>query len=1130
MTPTITTGRSNGSRPGLALAAATATLVVAVLSLPLSAQPRRAPEFVAGEILVKFRPGAGPASRADAHRAAGATLLSDIPRTSVQRVRVRPGAEAAAIARYQRNPNVLYAEPNFVRRVPTVAAHPAAGPVPGDYYFDQQWALNNTGQAFYCIPWIVGELCLYSGTADADIDGPEAWAITTGGSAVSVAVIDTGIDYTHPDLAVNYAGGDDFVSSDGDPMDDHGHGTHVAGTIAAALDNITGTPPGAAEGVTGIAPHARVRAYKVCRPDGTCDDFAVQQAIARAVADGANIINMSLGGPDYSQSLNDAVQDAWNAGLVIVAGAGNDGTTDFFYPAALDNVISVAAFDEDGRRASFSNHGSWVDISAPGNAIVSTYPMASCDPSTIAGDTGCYAWLSGTSMSTPHVAGAAALVWSRSDITSNRQVVDILLGSVDGRGVANVRLDAWTIHGGLNLHDAVSYGLTNLPPVADAGPDQTLTDSDGDGTELVTLDGSASADRDGSITTYAWRNGSTPIADGPTAEVWLPVGVHTLTLEVTDDGGERATDTVIVTIDPANVVTVTAPAPQATEAGPTSGTFLISRTGSTGAPLTVHFALVGSASAGTDYVSIPATVTIAAGASSIAITVTPIDDVAFESNESVVLTLTADAAYGIGVPSEAVITIVSNDLPPDLTVTSVTAPATAGAGSDVVVSDTTANQGTGPALASTTGFYLSLNTILDASDVLLASRTVPPLAAGATSVLATTVHLPPSTAPGTYFVLAKADHDGAVTESSETNNLRPSGMIRVGPDVIVSALAAPTAAAAGVAFTVSDTTQNLGGGSADESITRFYLSANTLLDASDQVVGSRTVPSLPGGASSGAGTLVTLPAGTAAGTYYLIAQADAGNAVRETVESNNSRLSSPVRVGADLVVAAVSAPSSAAPGAAIAVTDSTRNQGAGPSPASSTGFYLSTNLTIGPGDVFLGSRAIGELAPGATATGSMALQIPADIAPGIYYVVARADWSNGIAEAGETNNDRSTGPVKVGGDLVVAALSASSTGMAGGSIAVSDTTTNIGAVGVPESATAFYLSADFGFSPTGDLLLGSRPAGALQPSGASSATTALVIPPGTAAGVYYVIAVADWGGAVAESVENNNTRTSGSVR
>jgi hypothetical protein len=369
------------------------------------------------------------------------------------------------------------------------------------------------------------------------------------GTAVAVAVIDSGIDYTHPDLAANYIGGYDFVSSDGDPMDDHGHGTHVAGTIAAAVNNLTGNPADE-EGVAGVAPNARILAYKVCGPDGSCSDFAIAQAIALAIADGARVINMSLGSPDYSQAMNDAVQDAWTAGLVIVAGSGNDGTTAQFYPAAFNNVISVGAFDEDHRRAAFSNHGNWVDIAAPGNVIMSSYPMASCAASGVPGDTGCYTWLSGTSMATPHVSGASALVWSRSDVTTNSQVVDILLSSADPQGVDAVRLDTWTIHGGLNLHHALSYGSTNLRPVAHAGADQSVADSDGDGVELVTLDGSASSDADGTVLSYEWREGGTIVGFIATPQVWLSVGTHTLTLQVTDDDGDIGTDSVVVTVDP----------------------------------------------------------------------------------------------------------------------------------------------------------------------------------------------------------------------------------------------------------------------------------------------------------------------------------------------------------------------------------------------------------------------------------------------------------------------------------------------------------------------------------------------------------------------------------------------------
>ena len=149
-----------------------------------------------------------------------------------------------------------------------------------------------------------------------------------------------------------------------------------------------------------------------------------------------------------------------------------------------------------------------------------------------------------------------------------------------------------------------------------------------------------------------------------------------------------------------------------------------------------------------------------------------------------------------------------------------------------------------------------------------------------------------------------------------------------------------------------------------------------------------------------------VPAGAAAGSYYVIAQADGAGELPETTETNNTRASAALKVGADLVVSAVTAPATGAAGGTITVTDSTKNQGAGAATASSTGFYLSANSTFSADDVFIGSRPVGALAAGVTSTSSTPLQIPADTPPGSYYVIGRADWNSGVVETAETNNDR----------------------------------------------------------------------------------------------------------------------------
>src|SRR5947209_5276589 len=249
------------------------------------------------------------------------------------------------------------------------------------------------------------------------------------------------------------------------------------------------------------------------------------------------------------------------------------------------------------------------------------------------------------------------------------------------------------------------------------------------------------------------------------------------------------------------------------------------------------------------------------------------------------VTLTITGMSG-GLTNTAAITLTVVQPSADLIISALSAPSTAGAGMTLTITDTTKNQGAGAAGASTTGFYLSASTVLDANAVLLGSRAVPALAVGAASSGSTTVTIPAGTGTGNYYIIAKADANNVVPETNKGNNLY-YWYIQVGPDLVISTLSAPSTGGAGLTFTITDTTKNQGAGAAGASTTGFYLSASTVLDASAAVLGSRAIPALAAGATSSGSTTVTIPAGTPAGNYYIIAKADADSAVTETNEGNN---------------------------------------------------------------------------------------------------------------------------------------------------------------------------------------------------------------------------------------------------
>ncbi len=353
---------------------------------------------------------------------------------SVYRVELESGMDLeSALQAYRSHSSVLFVQRDYEVFVETI---------PADSAFEQTWHLHNTGQT--------------GGVPDADIDAPAAWDVTTGDGTTVVAVIDTGVDYTHPDLAQNIwvnAGeipnngldddrngyvddvhGYDFVNRDADPMDDDGHGTHVAGTIAAAGNN--------SHGVAGINWNAQIMSLKFLNERGSGSISDAIEALYYAVDNGARISNNSWGGAGDSPALQAALEYAAEHHHIVVAAAGNLGLdTDGIphYPASYDlaNVVSVAATDHNDRLARFSNYGSQsVDLAAPGVSILSTVPG------------GGYDWYDGTSMAAPQVSGVLSLVWELNPSFTDAQVIRQVLGTVDpvaeleGRTVTGGRLNA----------------------------------------------------------------------------------------------------------------------------------------------------------------------------------------------------------------------------------------------------------------------------------------------------------------------------------------------------------------------------------------------------------------------------------------------------------------------------------------------------------------------------------------------------------------------------------------------------------------------------------------------------------------------------------------------------------------
>ncbi len=411
----------------------------ALASLPAS-EAAAATTDLSDQIVVRHRSGATAGERAEVRADAGVTLEQKLRLTGVEIVET-DGSRPRAIDELERDPDVLWAEPNLPVTLATT-----------DEFWDQQWGLENLG-------------LLSSSTVDADVDIEAAWTVSRG-DGVTVGVVDSGVDTSHPDLAGQLLPGANFVADAqgaGDVTDGHGHGTHVAGIVAALSGN--------GIGVSGAAPLAKVQPLRALNAQGTGSTAIVADAFDYAGDEGLRIVNASLGSTSPTNAERQAITEHPNTLFVVAAGNATlnvDGGGATSYPCRYTyvNVLCVGASTRSDGVASFSNYGSTsVDLLAPGELIKSTYPtyptsqVAAPDP---------YEFLQGTSMASPLVAATAALVVSAHPDWTAAQVRAALLSSADHpSGVAGVSVTGGRLNAARAL--GVDVGTDGQAPAAPAG-------------------------------------------------------------------------------------------------------------------------------------------------------------------------------------------------------------------------------------------------------------------------------------------------------------------------------------------------------------------------------------------------------------------------------------------------------------------------------------------------------------------------------------------------------------------------------------------------------------------------------------------------------------------------------------
>ncbi len=823
--------------------------------------------FQGGSLIVKFKPSATGEIKDSIHRRHSSEKVKEFRSLNIHHVKLKKGMSIEeAIEIYESEPDVEYAEPNYRFTAQTV---------PDDSYFNYLWGLNNGGQT--------------GGTPGADIDAFRAWDITNGSNDVVIAVIDTGVDYTHPDLSQNiwvnpaeYSGtpgidddGNGYIDDTrgintfdhiNDPMDDHGHGTHVAGTIGAVGNN--------SMGVAGVNWNVKILSCKFLGSDGYgYTDGAIEclEYIRALKEKGVNVIatNNSWGGGGYSQALYEAIDAQRRSDILFIAAAGNDNTDSDqydFYPAAysLPNLLSVAATDPNDVKAWFSNFGRrTVHVGAPGTDIVSlrangtdmygdgAHFIPPGDSSTQ------YYRASGTSMATPHVTGLAALIKSQDLNRDWIRIKNLILSGAE----EEIPFYGGTIAGRVNAYNSLTcahspvFSALEFPTSFQVGVSVLLSALS---INCEFPSGPVAVTASSGEVVNLNDDGISPdlvAGDGIFSASWTPTTQFSYLTFSSPIGKE--------TVPTPSILTNSLPS------GLLNSAYSQTLKASGGVPPYAWSIHSGALPEGLSLNGLTGKISgtpSKTGTYSLMIKAT-------DSQTSSVM-----KAFSIAIKDV------------DLIVTSVSGPPSAGLGEQVAVTITVRNQGSGGSGGFYTSIYLSPDPIISTSDRAITTFYVSPLAPGAQRTYTVKPVISSFLTPGSYYIGAIADTGNRVGESNENNNSLAGNQIFIVSkvDIIVTSISGPASASPGQEVAFIATVKNQGSADAGQFYVTVYLSTDPIITRGDIEIRSGFISWLPAGGQQTLTINATIFASVAPGSYYVGAIADSRSNVAESNENNNS--------------------------------------------------------------------------------------------------------------------------------------------------------------------------------------------------------------------------------------------------